>query len=223
MAARRATSPDRWRPAAPGAPFTMSNVRRRAGRAARRSRVDGGAGHGSVLAWPHARFTVARGADKSRVSPPAARLSSRPACEGQLGPFGSLEWARPTSTRSAAGGDDHELAWAERPLVQAEAPQVGAAHVDVIAATVVASLDDDGGQLRHGHSFRVGVLVRAGPGHGGWSGGREALPGWRGSSGGTKARLPLPSTRAQPSRVFLPWWCRHSRSRRSKTVKWVLA
>jgi hypothetical protein len=42
--------------------------------------------------------------------------------------------------------------------------------------------------------------------------------GCRGSSGGTKARLPTPSTRAQPSRVFLSWWWQQWPSSQSNTV-----
>ena len=40
----------------------------------------------------------------------------------------------------------------------------------------------------------------------GWPVELAAWRGWRGSSGGTKALLPLPSTRAQPLVVFKAWW-----------------
>jgi hypothetical protein len=43
--------------------------------------------------------------------------------------------------------------------------------------------------------------------------------GCRGSSGGTKGRLPVPSTSDQLSRVLRPWWWAQSRSNRSKAVK----
>jgi hypothetical protein len=50
-----------------------------------------------------------------------------------------------------------------------------------------------------------------------------AWRGCRGSSGETNGRLPRPSTRPQPSRLLRSWWCEHSRSRRSSTVKWLVA
>jgi hypothetical protein len=71
----------------------------------------------------------------------------------------------------------------------------------------------------------AGVLDLDGPAPpawGGWPGWRDG-PGWRGSSGGTKARLPFPSTRRQPSLVFKPWWRRHRRSKSSKMVTCVWA
>ena len=49
----------------------------------------------------------------------------------------------------------------------------------------------------------------------------SAFLGWRGSSGGTSARLPRPSTRDQFCLVLRAWQCPQSRSSRSSTVKWV--
>src|SRR5262249_38813068 len=45
--------------------------------------------------------------------------------------------------------------------------------------------------------------------------------GWRGSSGGTKARRPLPSTSDHPSYVLRAWSCSHMRSSSSRRVWWV--
>ncbi len=50
-----------------------------------------------------------------------------------------------------------------------------------------------------------------------------AKRGCLGSLGGTKRLLPLPSTSAQPSLVFMAWCALQSRSSRSSRVKWVLA
>src|SRR5918994_3681384 len=55
------------------------------------------------------------------------------------------------------------------------------------------------------------------------TGGPWALRGCLGSSGGTNARLPRPSTSAHFSVVLRSWWWVQSRSSRSKIVVWVLA
>lgn len=118
-------------------------------------------------------------------------------------------------SRPVGGPEDLEPGTAQACPQVVEAAQLGlgaAATVEMAGQPsdqmVGLSVDEMNAVLAPRATWGAGEWLRptgGGSGQGDRPGGAVANLGWRGSSGGTKARLPLPSTRAQPWRVFRSW------------------